>query len=225
MLTAAGNAPAPLLLATGNPAKQDALRQLLAALPLTPLTPAALGLAAFAPPETGDTHLQIAEDKAIQWSQQTDLPVIATDGGLVVPILGAKWESRYTHRFAGPAADDAERRRRLLDLLQPYAGLERQASWVEALAIAQQGQVLHSWAVAGSSGLIAAKPQSGPPPPGFWVFPLWYFPAYGKYYGQLTAGEKAAQGDHWAALQDKVREWYTAGGRAAAADDPAAGSG
>ena len=217
-------AMSPLLLATGNSAKQDALRQLLAALPLTPLTPAALGLAAFAPPETGETHLQIAEDKAVQWSQQTALPVIATDGGLVVPILGPQWESRYTHRFAGPAADDAERRRRLLELLQPYAGPERQASWVEALAIARRGQVLHSWAVAGSNGVIAEKPQPGPPPPGFWVFPLWYFPAYGKYYGQLTAVEKAALGDHWAALGDKVREWYAAGGMAAAAADPAPGS-
>ena len=227
MLTAAGNAAAaaPILLATGNPAKQDALRQLLAGLPLTPLTPAAAGLAAFDPPETGETHRQIAQDKARQWSQQTDLPVIATDGGLVVPILGPAWESRYTHRFAGPAADDAERRRRLLALLQPYAGPERQASWVEALAIARRGQVLHSWEVAGSSGVIAAKPQPGPPPPGFWVFPLWRFPAYGKYYGQLTAGEKATLGDHWAALGDKVREWYAAGGMAAAGNSPAAGSG
>ena len=226
MLTAAGNAAAPpILLATGNPAKQDALRQLLAGLPLPPVTPAALGLSAFDPPETGETHRQIAQDKARQWSQQTDLPVIATDGGLVVPILGPAWESRYTHRFAGPAADDAERRRRLLALLQPYAGPERQASWVEALAIARRGQVLHSWEVAGSSSVIAAKPQPGPPPPGFWVFPLWYFPAYGKYYGQLTDGEKAALGDHWATLGDKVREWYAAGGMAAAAAGPAPDSG
>lgn len=218
MLTAADNAATPILLATGNPAKQEALRQLLAALPLSPLTPAALGLAAFDPPETGETHRQIAEDKAIQWSQQTDWPVIATDGGLVVPILGPKWESRYTHRFAGPAADDAERRRRLLALLRPYAGPERQASWVEALAIARQGQILHSWEVAGSSGIIAAEPQPGPQTPGFWVFPLWHFPQYGKYYGQLTAGEKAALGDHWAALGDKVREWYAAGGMAAGSE-------
>ena len=44
---------APILLASGNPAKQEALRQLLAGLPLSPVTPAELGLAAFDPPETG----------------------------------------------------------------------------------------------------------------------------------------------------------------------------
>ena len=201
-------AAAPILLATGNPAKQEALRQLLAGLPLSPIAPAELGLAAFDPPETGETHRQIAADKAIQWSQQTALPVIATDGGLVVPILGPAWESRYTHRFAGPAADDAERRRRLLELLHPYAGPERQAAWVEALAIAQGGRLLKSWEVAGGQGVIAAAPQPGSHPPGFWVFPLWYFPPHGKYYGQLTAGEKAALGDHWAVLREKVREWW-----------------
>ena len=197
----------PILLATGNPAKQDALRQLLAGLPLSPVFPAALGLASFDPAETGATHRQIAEDKAAQWSNQTDLLTIATDGGLVVPALGDNWESRYTHRFAGPAADDVERRRRLLELLQPYAGPQRQASWVEALAIAQRGQILYSWELAGGSGVIAQEPQPGPHPPGFWVFPLWYFPQYGKYYNQLTAGEKAALGDHWAVLRGQVREW------------------
>ena len=199
--------PPPILLATGNPAKQNALRQLLAGLPLTPIAPAALGLAAFDPPETGATHRQIAEDKAAQWSRQTDLLTIATDGGLVVPALGNNWESRYTHRFAGPAADDAERRRHLLELLQPYSGPQRQASWVEALAIARRGQILHSWELAGGNGVIAPEPQPGPHPPGFWVFPLWYFPQYGKYYNQLTAEEKSALGDHWAVLRERVREW------------------
>lgn len=197
----------PILLATGNPAKQAALRQLLAGLPLSPVAPADLGLASFDPAETGETHLSIAVDKAAAWSRQTDLMVLASDGGLVIPALGADWESRYTHRFAGPAADDGERRRRLLELLQPCSGPQRQASWVEALAIARHGQIRRSWELAGGSGIIAQELPEGPHPPGFWVFPLWYFPQYGKYYNQLTAGEKAALGDHWAALRERVKEW------------------
>ena len=197
----------PILLATGNPAKQDALRQLLAGLPLTPVAPAELGLASFDPAETGETHLSIAKDKAAAWSRQTDLMVLASDGGLVIPALGADWESRYTRRFAGPAADDGERRRRLLEIMEPCSGPQRQASWIEALAIARHGQILHSWELAGGSGIIAQEPPEGPHPPGFWVFPLWYFPQYGKYYNQLTDGEKADLGDHWAALRERVREW------------------
>ena len=197
----------PILLATGNPAKQDALRQLLTGLPLSPVAPAELGLASFDPAETGTTHLQIAADKAAAWSRQTDLMVLASDGGLVIPALGADWESRYTHRFAGPAADDAERRRRLLELMADCSGPQRQASWVEALAIARHGQILGSWELAGGSGIIAQEPQDGTHPPGFWVFPLWYFPQYGKYYNQLTDGEKSHLGDHWAALRERVGQW------------------
>ena len=198
----------PILLATGNQAKQEALRQLLAGLPLSPVTPTELGLASFDPAETGETHLQIAADKAAAWSRQTDLMVIASDGGLVIPALGADWESRYTRRFAGPAADDGERRRRLLEIMEHCNGPQQQASWIEALAIARHGQIRRSWELAGGNGIIAREPQDGTHPPGFWVFPLWYFPQYGKYYNQLTAGEKADLGDHWAVLRERVREWF-----------------
>ena len=134
--------------------------------------------------------------------------VLASDGGLVIPALGDDWESRYTHRFAGPAADDSERRRCLLELMADCSGPQRQASWIEALAIARHGQILHSWELAGGNGIIADRVPEGPHPPGFWVFPLWYFPQYGKYYNQLTDGEKADLGDHWAALRERVRAWF-----------------
>ena len=97
--------PTPILLATGNPAKQQALRELLDGLPLQPVIPADLGLSAD-PEETAETHEAIAVEKAVEWSRLGGMLAIASDGGLVVPSLGPNWESRYTHRFAGPAADD-----------------------------------------------------------------------------------------------------------------------
>ena len=200
--------PMPILLATGNPAKQVALRQLLAGLPLTPVAPAEVGLAGFDPAETGETHEAIAVAKAQEWSRRASLLAIASDGGLVVPALGHNWQSRYTHRFAGPAADDGERRRRLLELLKPCAGGEREASWVEALAIADRGRPLKSWELKGGSGVIAETPQDGPHSPGFWVFPLWHFPTLGKYYNQLTDAEKETLGDHWATLGRLVRGYF-----------------
>ena len=136
--------PTPILLATGNPAKQQALRELLEGLPLQPVIPADLGLSAD-PEETAETHEAIAVEKAVEWSRLGGMLAIASDGGLVVPSLGPNWESRYTHRFAGPAADDKERRRRLLELLENATGTERKASWVEALAIADSGKPLKSW--------------------------------------------------------------------------------
>ena len=203
----ASNTPTLILLATGNPAKQRALRDLLEGLPLSPVTPAELGLVAD-PDETAETHEAIAVEKAVEWSRLAGMLAIASDGGLVVPSLGPNWESRYTHRFAGPAADDEERRRRLLELLEGTTLSQRETSWVEALALADSGRALKSWELTGGSGIISEIPEPGPHAPGFWVFPLWYFPQLGKYYNQLSVAEKVSLGDHWAKLKGLVRAYF-----------------
>lgn len=196
-----------ILLATGNSAKQDALRDLLEGLPLTPVSPADIDLNAD-PDETGDTHEGIAIAKAVEWSRLSGMLAIASDGGLVVPALGHNWESRYTHRFAGPAANDDERRRRLLELLAPFKSAAREASWVEALAVADRGRPLKSWELKGGSGVIAETVAVGPHAEGFWVFPLWHFPSLGKFYNELTIAEKETVGDHWARLKILVQGYF-----------------
>ena len=203
--------PVPILLATGNDDKQRMLRWLLEGLPVSPVTPAELGIAT-APDETADTHEAIARAKAEEWSSVAGMAAIASDGGLLLPVLGADWESRYTRRFAGPAADDSERQRRLLTMLQPYSGPDRAAAFVEGLAIAEQGRTLASWEVKGATGRIvndlaeAGDPTDGD---GFWVFSLWYFPEFGRTYDRLTAEERSGLGDHWEDLRALVREFVT----------------
>lgn len=206
--------PPPILLATGNADKQRMLRWLLEGLPVRPVTPEEWGVSA-APDETGASHEAIARAKAEEWSRRAGIMAIASDGGLLAPALGANWESRYTRRFAGPAADDAERQRRLLELLQPYSGADRDAAFVEALAIAENGRTAASWAVRGATGRIVATladagnlPDRNPTGGGFWVFPLWYFAEYGRTYDRLSESERAALGDHWHTLRQLVRaEW------------------
>ena len=197
----------PILLATCNPAKQQTLRWLLEGLPLAPVTPQELGLESV-PEEEGETHEAIARLKVQEWSEAASMLAIASDGGLVIPALGKNWESRFTHRFAGPAADDAERLRRLLELMQPYQGQQREASWVEALAIADQGRVLASWELKGSTGVIAESPGDSLPVPGFWVFSVWQFPQLGKTYNQLSPSEKEALDDHWTHLRQLVQDFF-----------------
>lgn len=201
--------PSDLLLATGNADKQRMLRWLLAGLPVHPVTPADLGLS-VAPDESAPTHEAIARAKAEAWSRAAGLPAIASDGGLLVPALGANWESRYTRRFAGPAADDTARQRRLLTLLEPYAGPARRAAFVEALAIAADGQTVASWETSGATGrIVATLADAGDPTDGsgFWVFPLWYFDQYSRTYDRLTESERSDLGDHWQALRRLVREF------------------
>ena len=195
-----------ILLASGNADKQRMLRWLLDGLDVPVFTPAELGVSAD-PDESGGTHEAIARSKAAEWSRVAGMPAIASDGGLLVPALGANWESRYTRRFAGPAANDAERQRRLLELLRPYTGNDRQAAFVEALAIADGGKTIASWVVSGATGAIV---DTLPEPTetqdeGFWVFPLWYFSEYGRTYDCLTDAECAALGDHWDALRGLVQ--------------------
>ena len=197
----------PILLATGNPAKQQKLRWLLEGLALCPVSPEQLGLSGV-PEEEGDTHHSIARFKAQEWSQAASTLAIASDGGLVLPVLGEQWESLYTHRFAGPAADDEERVRRLLELMEPYQGSDREASWMEALAIAHRGRVLASWELRGSTGVIAESPDHSPGVPGFWAFSLWYFPQFGKTYNRLTATELESLEDHWTRLRQLVRKFF-----------------
>ena len=177
--------------------------------PVQTVTPAELGVSAD-PDESGETHEAIARAKAEEWSRVAGMPAIASDGGLVVPVLGANWESRHTHRFAGPAADDAERQRRLLKLMEPFSGDRRNAAFVEALAIADGGQTVVSWQVSGATGRIvdSLTDRGGDTDgDGFWVFPLWYFPQFGRTYDRLTESERASLGDHWQTLRANVREF------------------
>ena len=196
-----------ILLGTGNLAKQETLRWLLDGLSLRCFTPSDLGLTTV-PDETGSTHLEIACQKALQWSATTSMLVIASDGGLTVPSLGDCWESRFTHRFAGQDASDEDRVKQLLELMKSFTGEDRKASWIESIAIADHTEVLTSWEITGADGLISNDPVEDTGIPGFWVFSIWFIPQFGKYYNQLTTFEKETINDHWGQLKRNVQAFF-----------------
>jgi len=200
--------PVDILLGTGNIAKQAMLAGLVEGLPLNPVSPQDIGLDSN-PDETAPSHEEVARDKAAQWSLDSGLLTIASDGGLVIPSLGSKWESLFTHRFAGPSATDNNRADELLKLMSPYENEARSASWVEALAIADKGQVLKSWSLEGATGLIADQTRGNLTDRGFWVFSMWYFPKYQRTYDDLTESERLDLNDHWLQLKNLVREYFT----------------
>lgn len=209
----------PVLLATGNRDKQAQLRPIFDGLPFAPLTPAAAGIAAPPDDECGATHEAIARQKAARWSAAANgMLAVASDGGLVIPVLGPRWESRHTRRFAGPAADNRQRQARLLELMQPHQGENRRAQWVESLALARHGQVLASWQLTGATGYI-----DNPPPgnqtsdndtdddlPEFWVFHIWRIPQFDAPYRRLTPRQRESAGDHWARLRRLARRYLAA---------------
>ncbi|MCE2465469.1 MAG: hypothetical protein J4G01_05245 [Dehalococcoidia bacterium] len=199
----------PMLLATTNPHKLDKLRWLIKGLPIECVTPSLLGIPPDTiPPELGASHEAIARSKAVEWSRIASLPAIATDGGLRIPALGDSWSSLTTGRFAGEGATNREKALALLEAMASFKGGERRATWVEALALAEEGRCVASWEVAGAEGVLLDELPSVVPDAGFWVFPLWYIPMFGKTYDQLGDGELAQIDDHWTQLRDRVRSFF-----------------
>ena len=193
-----------VLLATTNQAKAAKLRWLLEG----------IGLQCVAPDEPlvvseeGKTHRENAEAKALAWSKQHKMPAIASDGGLVIPALGDRWEPLLTARFAGPAASDRDRLERLLELMRPYKGQERAAYWREAISIAARGRIEASWDAESHAGLLDDTYNVAELRPGFWAFTVWRIPALGKTYNQLSPEEIERLEDHWGRLRHQVRAWF-----------------
>ncbi|MBI4233928.1 MAG: hypothetical protein HY686_05745 [Chloroflexi bacterium] len=204
-----------LLLATRNPAKVERLRWLVEGLGFSLRTPEAV---AHPPPveETGATHLANARLKALAWSKAARCLALASDGGLVIPALGAQWDSLHTGRFAGEGASDRARVEALLRLMAPYRGDERRAYWMESVVVAERGQVLAAWEVQSGDGLIAETLDPDHPiVPNFWAATVWCFPKLNKTYAELTESELRQVGDHWTKLREKVQRFFREGYRCA----------
>jgi XTP/dITP diphosphohydrolase len=134
--------------------------------------------------ETGGSFAENARLKAIAYSHQTQLPVLADDSGLEVDDLGGR-PGIHSARYAGEDAGDAERVQKLLAELKS-AGCGRSARFVCAVALAQQGRILAE-AEGTCSGRIAEEPQGIN---GFGYDPVFFLPELGRTYAELAEAEK-----------------------------------
>ena len=201
----------PVLLGTANEAKQARLAWLLEGLPLSCRSPAEAGLAGYEPPEeTGTTHGEIASEKAVAWSGAASMLAVCSDGGLIIPALGDRWQSILTRRLTGDGGDE-ERVERLLELMRPYPGEQRRASWTEALSVADKGRLLACWEVQGATGVVAETPGPMGAVPGFWAFSVWEMPMLGKRYSELGEEELVSVNDHWTQLKGLLQEFLQQG--------------
>ena len=200
-----------LFVGTTNSAKAQRLRHVVHGWPFECLGPEDLAEPMNPPAESGTSHVEIAADKAVAWSNTTGHLTIASDGGLVIPALGEAWSSLPTKRSTGNSVDDAERLARLMTLMEPYRGEDRRASWAEAVALARGSEVVASWEVEGPTGILAEQPSSTRID-GFWAAALWYFPRFGKAYTELSVDQLAAVGDPWTRLTNRIQGWLRSGG-------------
>ncbi len=181
-----------LLLATRNPGKSREIQAVLKDLDLDfvtlldyPTLPDAL--------ESGMTFAENALIKARYFWEETNLPALADDSGLMVDALGGR-PGVQSARFA---PSDSERVVRLLELMRPFPKLEeRKARFVCALCLyAEEGIVQVEAAVEGS---IAAKPAGVN---GFGYDPIFYFPALERTFAELTGAEKNSVSHRFRALE------------------------
>lgn len=134
--------------------------------------------------ESGRTFEENARLKALAYSSETELPVLADDSGLEVSVLGGK-PGIHSARYAGPGASDADRIHKLLRELDRFPN-ERDACFVCALALAQDGIILEE--VRGEcAGRIEFEPRGTH---GFGYDPIFLFPELGKTYAELNETEK-----------------------------------
>jgi XTP/dITP diphosphohydrolase len=168
-----------LLIASGNPGKLREIQAILAGFPVQLALPKDLGIALNVV-EDGATYAENAARKALAYCQAAGLPVLADDSGLEVDRLGGEPGLRSARYAPWPEADDADRRRYLLENLagQPKPWLARFHCTV-ALA-APGGEVFY--AEGDCPGEITASERGSH---GFGYDPIFYLPEFGLTMAEL----------------------------------------
>ena len=176
-----------LYLASGNPGKLREFQILAAghALELEHL-PGHAALPEFE--EAAPTFAENAAGKALYYSKHCDGMVFADDSGLVVPALGGA-PGVLSARYAGIGASSEQRNTKLLAELRGKKGEERTAYFVCVIATALRGRA-NAVVSAKVDGEILEEPRGSG---GFGYDPVFYFPALGKTFAQLSAEEKNQQ--------------------------------
>jgi XTP/dITP diphosphohydrolase len=135
--------------------------------------------------ESAPTFAENAAGKALHYSRLVNLPVIADDSGLVVPSLGGA-PGVQSARYAGPGADDAYRIQKLLGELRSKSITDRRARFVCVIVLAERARVLAVLSDFAAGELLEAPRGSE----GFGYDPIFFFPALGKTFAEISREEK-----------------------------------
>ena len=194
-----------LVIATRNAGKAAEIRDLLEEFPVR-----IKNIGDFRPipevEEDGHTFDDNAYKKASFAARVLGIPALADDSGLVVDALGGA-PGVYSARYAGENATDEQRYRKLLAEMKGKT--HRKAAFECVLSIAVPGGPALTYE-GRCEGEIAEEPAGQN---GFGYDPIFYYPALGKTFGQLTRDEKSHISHRGKALRelrdefDKVLIW------------------
>jgi len=196
-----------LLIATFNPGKMRELVRLLAGIGAACITLHDCGIEAPYE-ETGTTYEENARGKALHYARLARRAAVADDSGLEVDALGGA-PGPLSARYGGPGADDAARRRRLLDALKDAPDERRTARYVAVAAIARPDGAVRTFRGV-CEGRIARAPRGTG---GFGYDPLFYYPPYRATFAEIPDGRKDAVSHRGAAFRRLVAFLETEEGR------------
>jgi XTP/dITP diphosphohydrolase len=177
-------APSDLLLASQNPGKLHEMRHLAAGMPFRVVGPRDVGIVE-SPDETGSTFLENARLKALYYAERSGLLTVADDSGISVDALGGE-PGLYSSRFGGEGASDHDRNDLLLSKLRGVPEDQRGARFTSAVVVAR-GQVPVFEVQETVEGRIATETRGEQ---GFGYDPLFFYPPFGKTFGEVKAEEK-----------------------------------
>lgn len=173
-----------LLIASGNEGKLREIEAILAGFPVQLILPRQIGLD-LEVIEDGATYAENAAKKALAYTRDSGLVVLADDSGLEVDALGGA-PGLYSARYhPQPGANDADRRQYLLENLrglpQPWT-----ARFHCTVAVASpQGDLFY--ATGDCLGEIIPEERGTN---GFGYDPIFYFPEWGKTMAELPPEQK-----------------------------------
>lgn len=172
-----------IVLATSNPGKVLELQALLTPIPCIPQSK--FNISSIE--ETGLTFIENAILKARHVSRLTNMPALADDSGLVVPVLQGQ-PGIYSARFAGLHATDAENITKLLTELRDVPMVQRQAQFYCAIALLKHPDDPSPIIATGfCAGQIAFTPSGEQ---GFGYDPVFYVPEYECTFAELSIDVK-----------------------------------
>lgn len=191
-----------LLLASMNPGKLQEMKALVTGLPFRVFCPVELGIHE-SPEETGATFIENAVLKARHYARRSGRLTVADDSGLSVDALDGG-PGLYSSRFGGEGASDADRNRLLLEKLRGVPPERRGARFTSAVAVVRDGEILFS-TEASVEGRIASEPRGAN---GFGYDPLFFYPPFGRTFGEVPPEEKARVSHRGQAFA-RLREFLT----------------
>ena len=175
-----------ILVATTNAGKLREIVRVLDGLPVALQTLADFPNA-VAPEETGSSFAQNARQKASYYARVTGMVTLAEDSGFEVDALGGE-PGIYSARYLREDATYDERFADIYRRMRDNTSNDRSARFVCALAVVDGDATLFE-TTAKVEGLLAEKPAGSN---GFGYDPIFFYPPYGRTFGEVSDTEKTA---------------------------------